>query len=87
MGVLGDSLKRAQSIPKCRFTLLWPEGLMPAGVVWRQRLQWACFGLVMLMSNYSSDQVLGAITEEMETPWIKLHGYVCPEIAEECESL
>lgn len=60
---------------------------MPAGVVWRQRLRWACFGLVMLMSDYSGDQVLGAITEEMETPWIKLHGYVCPEIAEECESL
>lgn len=80
-----DSLKWAQSIAKRRFTLLWPERLMPADVVWCQRLKWACFYLVMLMSDNSGDQVLGAITEAIETPWVKLHGFVCPELAEECE--
>lgn len=60
---------------------------MPAGVVWCQRLQCACFHLVMLVSDNSGDQVLGATTEEMETPWIKLHGCVRPDRAEECEGV
>ena len=67
--------------------LLWLEGLMPAGVVWCQRLQWACFHLVMLVSVNSGDQVLCATTEEMQTPRINLHGCVFPERAEECEEV